>query len=52
MKSVLVLLLNMCNTLELSAFFVCLGDLLSFLVPGGQKKLLGYGLTEGDQYSG
>ena len=28
----------MCTILELSGLFVCLGDLLSFTVPGGQKK--------------
>ena len=33
--------LNMCNTLELSVLFICLGDWLSFLVAtGGDKKLL------------
>ena len=26
------------------------GDLLSFSVPGGQEKLLGYDLPVGDQY--
>ena len=35
----------MCNTLELSVLFICLGGLTKvFSAWGGQKKLLGYGL--------
>ena len=37
----------MCNTLELSGLLAYFGDLLSFSVPGGQKKLLGCGLLGG-----
>ena len=37
----------MCNTLELSGLLAYLGDLLSFPVPGGQKKLLDCGLLGG-----
>ena len=37
----------MCKILELSGLFVCLRDLLSFSVLGGQKKLLGCGLLGG-----
>ena len=33
--------------LELSGFFVCLGDLLNFSVRGRQKKLLGCSLLGG-----
>ena len=33
--------------LESSGLFVCLGDLFSFSVPEGQKKLLGCGLLGG-----
>ena len=35
-----VLLLNMCNILELGGLCVCLGNLLGFLVPGGHKNCL------------
>ena len=37
----------MCNTLELSGLLAYFGDLLSFSVPGGQKKLLGCGFLGG-----
>ena len=48
MKSVLVLLLNMCETLGLSELFVCLGELIkSFSVWGDRKKMLGSGLLRG-----
>ena len=40
LKSVYILLLNMCNILELSELFVCLGvgDFYVFHCLGGQKK--------------
>ena len=46
LKSVLVLL-NMCNILELSGLFVYHGDLLRFSMPGwDRKKMLGCGLLD------
>ena len=48
MKSVLVLLLNMCEMLGLSELFVCLGELIkSFSVWGDRKKMLGSDLLRG-----
>ena len=35
------------NILELSGLFIYRGELLSFLLPEGHKKLLGYFLLEG-----
>ena len=46
-------LLKIRNMSELSDLFVFLGGgLLRFSVSGGQKKLLGCGLLQGDQYPG
>ena len=46
-----MLLLNICEILDLNQGFMSTwGDLLSFSVPGGQEKLLGYDLPVGDQY--
>ena len=42
----------MCNLLELSKFLVCLGDLLSFSVPGGTEKIAGLWFAKGGQYPG
>ena len=50
LKSVEVLLLNMCNLLELSGLLVCLGDLLSFSVSEGTEKIAGLWFARGDQY--
>ena len=49
LKSVEMLLLNMCNILELPRLFVCLGRLVKFSSSWArkQKKLLGYGLLGG-----
>ena len=47
LKSVQVLLLNMCNILELSGTFFYLWELLHFSVPEGTKKMLGCGLLGG-----
>ena len=43
----IVLLLNIYNILELSRLSVCLGDFLSFSVPGRQKKIAGCALLMG-----
>ena len=50
LKSVQVLLLNMCNILELSGTFFYLWELLHFSVPEGTKKMLGCGLLGGYIY--
>ena len=42
-----MLLLNMCNMLELFGLFVCLGGLKFFSAWGRQKKMLGCGLLGG-----
>ena len=43
-----VLLLNMCNTLELSGLLLCLGgDLLSFSMPGETEKIAGLWFARG-----
>ena len=47
LKSVQVLLLNMCNILELSGTFFYLGELLHFSVPAGTKKNAGLWFVRG-----
>ena len=42
-----VLLLIMCNILELSGLFVCLTDLSSFSLPGGTEKIAGLWIARG-----
>ena len=39
LKPAQLLLLSMCNMLELSRLFDCLGDLINLSVPGGPEKL-------------
>ena len=42
----------MCKILELLRLFVCLGDLLSFLVPGGTEKIAGMWFVGGGGMGG